>query len=91
MTQNRILSYIRAHPHCSYHEIVAGCGVSSTSVARYHVQRLVAAGLVNYTPGIARSMHAPDAPHVGANVSSVVNAHGWASSSVSNSPISHGK
>jgi len=68
MTQTRILSYIRAHPHCSYREIVAGCGVSSTSVARYHVQRLVAAGLVNYTPGIARSMHAPDALHAAARL-----------------------
>ena len=65
---DRILAYIRAHPHCSYREIVAACGISSTSVAKYHVRHLVAAGLVCYTPGIARSMHCPDPLHAAARL-----------------------
>lgn len=60
---DQILAYIRAHPHCSYREIVAGCGLSSTSVAKYHVRQLGAAGLVTWTPTIARSLCAPDALH----------------------------
>lgn len=58
--QPQILAYIRAHPHCSYREIVAGCGLSSTSVAKYHVRQLVAAGLVTWTPTIARSLRCSD-------------------------------
>lgn len=41
---NQILAYIRAHPNCSYREIVAGCGLSSTSVATYHVRRSLRRG-----------------------------------------------
>ena len=63
---NSILAYIRTHPHCSYREIVAACGLSSTSVARYQVRKLIAAGLVAYTPGIARSLHCPDPLHTAA-------------------------
>ena len=61
-----ILIYILSHPHCSYREIVAACGLSSTSVARYHVRKLIAAWLVAYTPGIARSLHCPDPLHTAA-------------------------
>ena len=65
---NSILAYIQQHPHCSYREIVAACGLSSTSVARYQVRKLVAAGLVAYTPGIARSLHCPDPLHTAARL-----------------------
>ena len=65
---DRILAYIRSHPHCSYREIVAALGLSSTSVARYHVRRLIASGLVRSTPGIARSLHCPDPLHEAARL-----------------------
>ena len=65
---DQILAYIRAHPNCSYREIVAGCGLSSTSVATYHVRLLVAAGLVDWTPTIARSLRCPDPLHTAARL-----------------------
>lgn len=35
-------------------------GMTSSSHARYRVKRLVAAGRLGYTPGIARSIYVPD-------------------------------
>lgn len=68
MKSSRILAYIRQHPHCSYREIARDCGLSSTSVAAYHVRPLIAAGLVAATPGIARSLHCPDPLHTAARL-----------------------
>lgn len=62
MTDTRltaVLDYIRQHPGATYREIVAGCGLSSTSVAAFHVQRLAARGLVSLgMPGAARQIRA---------------------------------
>lgn len=40
----------------SMRDLVAGVPLSSTSVAQYHVRKLVARGLVTQEPGIARSL-----------------------------------
>lgn len=42
-------------PHLSIKEIMRCCGLSSTSVARYHVLRLVAAGYITRQAGRART------------------------------------
>ena len=39
----------------SFREIMDGVGISSTSVVRYHVQRLSMLGLIRWQPGIPRS------------------------------------
>ncbi|GIV82082.1 MAG: hypothetical protein KatS3mg051_1436 [Anaerolineae bacterium] len=52
-----IAEYERWHGYApSFRDLVELCGLSSTSVAEYHVNRLEAAGVVRRTPGIARGM-----------------------------------
>lgn len=45
-TQTAILAFLREHPRASYREIVAGCALSSTSVAAYNLGVLERLGLV---------------------------------------------
>lgn len=40
----------------TFRELMATCGLSSTSVAEYHVSRLEAAGVVRRTARVARGM-----------------------------------
>lgn len=40
----------------SVRDIMRGCGMASTSVAYYHLQRLEQQGKVKVTPGIARGV-----------------------------------
>ena len=56
-----VLDFLRQyrdeHPYApSRRDIVAGCGLSSSSVAHGHIVRLKRAGYLDSTPNIARSI-----------------------------------
>jgi repressor LexA len=60
-TADRILSFVwtwqQEHAYCpSVREILAGTGISSTSVVMYNLKKLRAAGLVEFTDGDSRTV-----------------------------------
>lgn len=42
------------NPRMGYRELIQAAGLSSTGVARYHVQKLIWLGYVSHQPGTAR-------------------------------------
>ena len=67
ITSGEVLAWIRAHiaEHGyapSIREIAAGCGMSSTGQAHYHVARLREIGAITLDPGKARTIRLLDAP-----------------------------
>ena len=70
VTRAKVLAYVRLSAARSrmltVRDIEKALRLSSTSVARYHVDRLVAAGLVRQEQGLARTIRAarPDTERV---------------------------
>jgi repressor LexA len=67
ITSGDVLEYIRVHiaEHGyapSIREIAAGCGMSSTGQAHYHVARLREIGAITLEPGKARTIRLLAAP-----------------------------
>jgi len=57
----RILAFVRdyrsAHDYGpTLREVADGCGITSTSVVAYHLDKLAIQGRIRRTPGIARSI-----------------------------------
>ena len=63
-----IRSYYRTHNYPpAIRDIAYGCSLSSTSVAKYHVQKLADIEIISYTPGAARTivLHETACRHTG--------------------------
>lgn len=64
----RVLFYLKAYKAAydsapTYREIAVACGLSTTSLARYHLDLLERAGLIKRRPNVARGIVIVDGVH----------------------------
>ena len=54
-TTRRVWAYVTQHEHASIREVTAGCGLSSTAQAAYHLLKLERCGYIAQQIGKARA------------------------------------